>query len=114
MSALGTQLSLIPSVGLSVSPESVLWQDGWLDPDTVWGGKWGRSRHGCIRWDPHAQRKGEVLGGFVSIGLNGIFLTEMYFTHRLKRTWIEVVQKDYQARKLNCYDAVDHSRWSNW
>jgi len=27
-----------------------------------------------------------------------------------KRTWIEVVQKDCQARKLNREDAVDRSR----
>jgi len=32
------------SVGLSVSPEGVLWQNGRLYPDTVWGGDWGRSR----------------------------------------------------------------------
>jgi len=30
---------------------------------------------------------------------------------RPKRTWREVVQKDYQARSLNREDAVDHSRW---
>ena len=31
---------------------------------------------------------------------------------RPKRTWIEVVQKDCQARKLNREeDAVDRSRW---
>jgi len=30
---------------------------------------------------------------------------------RPKRTWREVVLKDYQARKLNREDAMDHSRW---
>ena len=30
---------------------------------------------------------------------------------RPKRTWIEVVQKDCQAHKLNRMDAMDHSRW---
>jgi len=30
---------------------------------------------------------------------------------RRKRTWREVVQKDYQARKLNREDAMDRSRW---
>jgi len=56
--ALLTDLSPIPCVGLSVlsvCPESVLWQIGWLDMDTVWGGEWGRSRDGCITWRPRAQ-----------------------------------------------------------
>jgi len=30
---------------------------------------------------------------------------------RPKRTWREVVQKDYQARHLNREDDMDHSRW---
>jgi len=30
---------------------------------------------------------------------------------RPKRTWREVVQKDYQARNLNKEDAMDRSRW---
>jgi len=30
---------------------------------------------------------------------------------RPKRTWSGVVQKDYQACKLNRKDAVDHGRW---
>jgi len=30
---------------------------------------------------------------------------------RPKRTWTEVVQKDYHARNLNREDAMDHSRW---
>jgi len=31
---------------------------------------------------------------------------------RRKRTWIEVVQKDCQARKLNRKDAIDRRKWS--
>jgi len=30
---------------------------------------------------------------------------------RTKRTWKEVVQKDYQARNLNKKDAMDRGRW---
>jgi len=30
---------------------------------------------------------------------------------RPKRTWKEVVQKDYQARTLNKEDAMDRGRW---
>jgi len=26
------------------------WQHGWLDPDAVWGGEWGRAWYGCIRF----------------------------------------------------------------
>jgi len=32
---------------------------------------------------------------------------------RPKRTWRQVVQKDYQARNVNREDAMDHSRWKN-
>jgi len=28
-----------------------------------------------------------------------------------KKTWTEIVQKDYQARKLNREDVMDHNRW---
>jgi len=38
------------SVCVSVCPESVLWQNGWLDPDAIWNGEWGQLRDGCIRW----------------------------------------------------------------
>jgi len=30
--------------------QSVLWQNGWLDPDAVWGGEWGRAWYECIRF----------------------------------------------------------------
>jgi len=30
---------------------------------------------------------------------------------RPKRTWTEVVQKDYQAHNLSREDAMDHGRW---
>jgi len=30
---------------------------------------------------------------------------------RPKKTWREIVEKDYQARKLNREDAMDHNRW---
>jgi len=50
-------LSSILSVGqcvcLHVCPESVLWQNGWLDPDAVWDGEWSRSRDARVskgRW----------------------------------------------------------------
>ena len=30
---------------------------------------------------------------------------------RPKKTWREIVEKDYQARGLNREDAMDHIRW---
>ena len=30
---------------------------------------------------------------------------------RPKQTWREIVEKDYQARKLNRQDAMDRNRW---
>ena len=44
-----SRLSVSQSVCLLVCSESVLWQNGWVDLDVVWGGKWGRSRDWCIR-----------------------------------------------------------------
>jgi len=40
-----THMSVGLCVGLSLClcPESVLWQNGRLDPDAVWDGEWGRS-----------------------------------------------------------------------
>jgi len=44
-----SHLSVGLCVGLCVCPESVLWQNGCLDPDAIRGGEWGWSRDGCIR-----------------------------------------------------------------
>jgi len=50
-SALAMQHSSGPSVCLC--PQSVLWQNGWLDLDAIWGDEWGRAwyewtfRHFC-------------------------------------------------------------------
>jgi len=30
---------------------------------------------------------------------------------RPKKTWREIVEKDYQAYKLNKEDAMDHNKW---
>jgi len=74
-------LSVSQSVSLPVGPESVLWQHGWLDPDTIWGGEWGRSRDGCIRWVHVPQGEGKF---FVSIGLNGVFFNRNIFNSCVK------------------------------
>jgi len=73
-----TEHSPGPSVGLSVcrsvGAQSVLWQNGWLDPDAVWGGEWGGSRHWCTEWGPRVSR-GRVVSGIFRhlrpIRLNG-------------------------------------------
>jgi len=33
---------------------------------------------------------------------------------RLKKTWREIVEKDYQARGLNREDAMNRIRWKKW
>ena len=63
-----SHLSVCVSIGCSVClPESVFWQNDWVDPDTIWDGKWGQSMDGCIRWVVIVEEKGEVLG--VNLGL---------------------------------------------
>jgi len=52
---------------LSVCPESVLWQNGWLDLDDVWGGEWGWSRVWCITWGGDCRRG---RGSFELLGVN--------------------------------------------
>jgi len=32
-------------------------------------------------------------------------------SHRPKKTWGQIVEKDCQAHKLNMEDAMDHNRW---
>ena len=50
------------SVGLSVCTESVLWQNGWLDPDAVWNGEWVQSKDGCNRWGGDRRRGRDSFG----------------------------------------------------
>jgi len=48
---IGTDLLSIASVGLSVGqPREYTVAKRLIGSDAVWGGKWGRSRDGCIRW----------------------------------------------------------------
>jgi len=58
------------SVGRSVGLQSVLWQNGWLDPDAVWDGEWGRSRDECNRsgW-LSSMGKGQFLGWIWGVSL---------------------------------------------
>jgi len=62
-SAHGTGVYPRPSVCLCVCLESVLWQNGRLDPDAVWGGEWGRSRDGVLDGGGARRREWAVLGG---------------------------------------------------
>ena len=73
-----------PSVGLCVSvwPESVLWQNGWLNPDAVWDIEWGRWRDGCIRRGPCAPRERVILGCVVPICFNGVFFERVHALHQ--------------------------------
>ena len=43
--------------------QSVLWRNGWVDPDAVGDGEWGRSRYGRIRWGSWSSNgKGQLWG----------------------------------------------------
>jgi len=67
----------------AVCLENVLWQNGGLDPDAIWGDELGRSMDGCIRRGPHAPRgRGSFWGekGCPHWFLQRICLTEMYLT----------------------------------
>jgi len=74
MSAHSTQHSLGPSacfsLGQSVCRSVGLWQNGWADPDAVWGGEWCRSRDECIRrgW-LSSKGKGQFWGWMWGISL---------------------------------------------
>jgi len=62
--------------------ESVLWQNGWVDPDAVWDGEWGQSNDGCIKWGGDRRSgRGSFGGEFGAfhcnqLGLCGIVLQE--------------------------------------
>jgi len=60
------RLSPSPSVGLcvclSVCPESVLWQNGWMDPDTIWHGEEVGRGMGVLDGDGYRRREGIVFG----------------------------------------------------
>jgi len=62
-------LSICRFVGLCVCPESVLWQNGWLDLDAVWDGEWDWSVDGCIRWGGNRWR-GSFGGEFLAFHCN--------------------------------------------
>jgi len=47
-----------------------------------WGGEWGLTRDWCIRWGSTCSKgRGKLWRFSTSIGLNGIFLTEIYSIH---------------------------------
>jgi len=50
MSTVCTHLLPIPYVGLLIGPESILWQNGCLDPGAIWGasGEWSRLMDGVL------------------------------------------------------------------
>jgi len=51
----------VPSVGLCVCLESVLWQNGRVDPDAVWNDEWVGRGMGVLDGGPHAP---SIRGGF--------------------------------------------------
>jgi len=57
------------SVCVFAGSESVLWQNGWKDPDAFWDGEWGQLRDRCIRRGRRAARE----AGMVSMGFAEFF-----------------------------------------
>jgi len=55
---------MVRNFRLDHCPQSVLWQNGWLDLDAVWGGEWSGPRHWCVRWGPRASRGRDCFGDF--------------------------------------------------
>jgi len=63
-------------------PESVLWQNGWLNPDAVWGGEWGRAWYGCIRfWRWSSKGKEQFWGEFGASHCNRWGLCDTLFSN---------------------------------
>jgi len=48
MSTVCTHLLPIPSVGLLIGPESILWQNGCFDLDAIWGDEWSWLTDGVL------------------------------------------------------------------
>jgi len=65
-------VSVCRSLCQSVCPESVLWQNGWLDLDAVWNGDRGQWRDGYIRRRSTCPKgKRQFWGGLAHVGFNG-------------------------------------------
>ena len=57
------------------------WQHGWLDPDAIWGGEWGRARYGCVRfWWRSSKGKGSL--GWIQCR-NGILINDRLLCEKL-------------------------------
>jgi len=69
-------------MSVSVCPESVLRQNGGVDPDAVWDGEWGRLSDGCIRRRPRAPREEGDFGGSLAPSVS-----MAYFSHRNVFDW---------------------------
>jgi len=86
-----TDLSPSRSVSLSVCPESVLQQNGWMDPGAVWDDEWRRqSRDGCIRRRSTCPKGRRGFGGFVpplpwGQGAEHVQLCMCWFFHQRRR-----------------------------
>jgi len=99
----------------SVSPQSVLWQNGWLDPDAVWDGEWNHPRHLRIRLGSRAPRARGCFGDFsafapplVWMGRMTYFCTEMYSTC----TWEKLTVFPYGQDIIGIYVSLAFWRYS--
>jgi len=49
-----------------------------------WGGEWGQSRDGCVRWESTCLKGRAVSWGFCPTGLNGVFFNRNVFDSCVK------------------------------
>jgi len=73
-----------------------LWQNGWLDPDAIWIGEWGRARYGCIGfWWWSSKGEGLFLAWFLTFigictrirfnGWNDVFIADRLVCEKLTK-----------------------------
>ena len=97
-------------VSVSLCPESILWQNGWLDPDSVWGGERGWSRDECIRLDGYHRRgKGSFVVNLERPIVTGTLLRSCAKVRELVELSFEVVS--WVCRGMGVLEGVHVPQW---
>jgi len=98
-------------VCVCVCPESVLWQNGWLDPNAIWGGERGRLRNGCIRWvDDRRSRRGSFASEFGASHCNQWGLCEALFSNYFEHLLLVICFLAYNSTMVpsRCKVTIGH------
>jgi len=86
----GTYRSVCLSVWRFVCLQIVLWQNGWVDPDTVWDGEWVWSRNGCIRCGGNRRRGRSSFG--VNFGRPGVVVSKHHSWATFWGVWTKTLK----------------------